>query len=80
MLLDLSAAFDTNDHNILLNSCKNHVGISGIALASFKSYLYNFHQSVAINEEESYRSQLQYGDLQSSVLGPLFLTLYLIPL
>jgi len=38
VLLD-SAVFDTNDHNILLNRLENYVGISGIALAWFKSYL-----------------------------------------
>jgi len=38
-LLDHSAAFHTNDHNILLNSLKNCVAISGIVLAWFKSYL-----------------------------------------
>ncbi len=39
VLLDLSAAFDTFDHNILLNRLENFVGISGSALAWFKSYL-----------------------------------------
>ncbi len=39
VLLDLSAAFDTIDHNILLNRLENFVGISGSALASNRTYL-----------------------------------------
>jgi len=39
VLLDFSAAFDTIDHNILLNRLENYVGISRNALALFKSYL-----------------------------------------
>ncbi len=74
MLLDLSAAFDTIDHNILLNRQENFVGISGSALALFK-YLSDRHQFVEVNEEVSYRSQVQYGVPQGSVLGPLLFTL-----
>ncbi len=80
VLLDLSAAFDTIDHNILLNRLENFVGISGSALAWFKSYLSDRHQFVAVNEEVSYRSQVQYGVPQGSVLGPLLFTLYILPL
>ncbi len=80
VLLDLSAAFDTIDHNILLNRLENFVGISGSALAWFKSYLSDRHQFVAVNEEVSYRSQVQYGVPQGSVLGPLLFTLYMLPM
>ncbi len=80
VLLDLSATFNTIDHNILLNRLENSVGISGSALAWFKSYLSDRHQFVAVNEEVSYRSQVQYGVHQGSVLGPLLFTLYMLPL
>ncbi len=80
MLLDLSAAFDMIDLNILLNRLENSVGISGSALVWFKSYLSDCHQFVAVNEEESYQSQVQYGVPQGSVLGPLLVTLYMLPL
>ncbi len=50
-----------SDHNILLNRLENFVGISGSALAWFKSYLSDRHQFVAVNEEVSYQSQVQYG-------------------
>ncbi len=80
MLLDLSAAFDTIDRNIILNRLENFFGISGSALAWFKSYLSDRHQFIAVNEKVSYRSQVQYGVPQSSISGSLLFTLYMLPL
>ncbi len=80
MLLDSSTAFDTIYHNILMNRLENIVGISGSALAWFKSHLSDRHKFVAVKEEVSYRSQVQYGVPQGSVLGPLLFTLYMLPL
>uniref|UniRef100_A0A8C2GGG5 Reverse transcriptase domain-containing protein n=1 Tax=Cyprinus carpio TaxID=7962 RepID=A0A8C2GGG5_CYPCA len=80
VLLDLSAAFDTIDHTILLHRLEHFVGINGSEFAWFKSYLYDRHQFVAVNEEVSYRSQVQYGVPQGSVIGPLLFTLYMLPL
>ncbi len=80
VLLDLSAAFDTIDHKIILTRLKNVVGISGSTLAWFKSYLSDHHQFEAVSEEVSYRSQVQYGVLQGLVPGPWLFTLYMLPL
>ncbi len=80
VLLDLSTTFDTIHHNILLNRLENFVGISGSALAWFKSYLSDRHQFVAVNEEVSHQSQVQYGVPQGSELGPLLFTLCTLPL
>ncbi len=74
VLLDLSTAFDTIDHKILLNRLGNYFCIHGIVLSWFKSFLSDRHQFVALNEEV-YRSQVQYGAPQGSVLGPLLFKL-----
>ena len=61
VLLDLSAAFDTIDHSILLETLKKKVGISGKALHWFLSYLSNRFQRVQISNAVSDRVKLKYG-------------------
>ena len=80
VMLDLSAAFDTVDHTILLHRLEHWFGISGIALELFKSYLNSRTQSVMCNGVHSELSELNFGVPQGSVLGPLLFTLYTAPL
>ena len=51
ILLDLSAAFDTIDHDILLDGLKSFLGIIGAALDWFKSYLQGRSQCVTFSLE-----------------------------
>ena len=75
LLLDLSAAFDTVNHTILLNRLQKCVGITGGALRWFQSYLENRKQSVRINNVNSEPVDLKYGVPQGSVLGPVLFSL-----
>ena len=79
-LLDLSAAFDTIDHTILLRKLDNCFGVSGKALDWFKSYLTGRSQRIKLGNCMSSRSDLSFGVPQGSVLGPVLFTLYTTPL
>src|SRR5437867_7619483 len=80
VLLDLSAAFDTIDHNILLSRLTSNFGISGSALSLISSYLSNRSQSVSIQSHLSPSAPISTGVPQGSVLGPLLFCLYTTPL
>ena len=74
-LFDLSSAFDSIDHSILLQRLEITFGVSGTALEWFKSYLSNRHQAVVIKGKKSSDHLLKYGVPQGSVLGPVLFTL-----
>ena len=73
---DLSKAFDTIDHNILLQKL-NHYGIRGRALDWFTSYLDGREQYVDWNGTTSARLPILTGVPQGSILGPLLFLIYI---
>ena len=85
ILLDLNAAFNTVDHELLLNCLRYTYGVSGQALEWICSYLTGRTQWVVIGNPssrgaESEKAPLAQGVPQVSVLGPILSTLYVSPL
>ena len=74
--LDLSKAFDSVNHSILLNKLE-HYGIRGTALDFFQSYLTNRQQFTIVNGEKSELLTVICGVPQGSTLGPLLFLLYI---
>ena len=70
-LLDLSAAFDTIDHDILFHRLEHIFGILNSALSFFRSYVTERKQMVSISGYSSNLSTLIHGAPQGSVLDPI---------
>ncbi len=80
-LLDLSAAFDTVDHAVLLKRLETRFGVTGLALEWFRSYLTDRTQTVALpGGAKSSSRELSFGVPQGSVLGPILFCVYTTPL
>ena len=80
VLLDQSAAFDTIDHDTLLDSLSSWFGIRGLVFNWLKSYLSDHVQRIKIGSILSDAKKLFYGVPQGSVLGPILFSLYTTPL
>jgi len=74
--IDLSKAFDTIDHTILLIKL-HHYGIRVVTLDWFKNYLTNRVQFVSIENVYSSSGHITYGVPQGSILGPLLFLIYI---
>ena len=80
VLLDLSAAFDTINHDVFLDRLSNDYAVSGGVSDWMKSYLTDRTQQIAINKTLSDQIGLEYGFPQGSCVGPFGFKLYTKPL
>jgi hypothetical protein len=76
VLLDLSAAFDSVDHDTLLQRLQKSYGLDGQVINWFESYLRVRIQHVRLSATSSLPSGVDYGLPQGSVLGPILFILY----
>ena len=80
VMLDLSAAFDTIDHNVLLQRLRLRFGFGGAVLDWIRSFITGRSQQVVIGSMVSSKHTLKYGVPQGSLLGPMLFSLYVAPL
>uniref|UniRef100_H3B0V5 Reverse transcriptase domain-containing protein n=1 Tax=Latimeria chalumnae TaxID=7897 RepID=H3B0V5_LATCH len=78
--LDLSSAFDTIDHGILLHRLEHLLGISGSVLSWFCSFLEGRSQVVQLGSSLSALAGISCGVPQGSILAPMLFSIYLLPL
>ena len=76
VLLDLSSAFDTIDHDILLTRLSTKFGLEGVVLQWFQSYLKGRSQRISVHDSVSEKFDLSWGVPQGSCLGPLLYSMY----
>jgi len=79
VLLDMSAAFDTVDHDIFLNRLNNRFGMGGAVQSWYKTYLKDRTTRVTVNHEFSVDHVLKYSLPQGSIIGPQGFTMYISP-
>ena len=80
ILLDLSAAFDTIDHDLLLKRLSTEFGFNHTVSKWFSSYMFGRKQCVKVGDVVSDAICLLFGVPQGSVLGPILFILYTTPL
>ena len=77
VLLNLSAAFDTINHYIILQRMEHQFGIKGSALRWFKSFLSDRYNFVHVNDESPKYDKISHIVPQDSGLAPILFTLYI---
>ena len=79
ILLDLSAAFDTIDFDILIERLRS-IGIGKVPIKWFSNFIRGRSFSIKINETLSQPYAIKYGVPQGSTLSPILFSIYLLPL